>query len=766
MGLATKSGEEPDAPCAPPLYVGDQVERDAPRPRTRPIHRTDHVPALVGSGHRLLRHVERVVAIVQHGQSERENRPELETHEVVERPGRPVDPHALLPDHTLTHARLPPAVAAIALERQEQLPSTVATRPEQADQVRSTARQYDRDMADTTTTAQLDLAGDFAPATQEQWLDGVRKVILKSKPDATEAEFADAFARQLVHRTEDGLQIEPLYTADDGPSDPGLPGFAPFVRSAHAAPVPWEIRQRVWTAAEGSSAVGELESGATGVLLEVPSAVDALALETMLDGVFLDLAPISLDGPTDSDGVDAARLMLLLWDHRQVEPDARAGTLGVDPLGAWVRTGGSTAMAAGFTAAAQLVSEAAVSAPKVRVMVADGTVWHDAGATVAQELAWTIAGAAHAVRALIADGVAVEVAFATFEFRWAATADQFSTIAKLRAARRVWARVGELAGIEPSERAMYQHAEGSRPMMARYDPWVNALRSTVACFGAAMGGADAVTTLPHDLLRTPGGSRLGRRIARNTQNVLQSESNLSRVVDPAGGSWYVENLTEQLAQAAWSLIHPIEADGGIDRALLDGTVQAALDDACAQRARQLATRRRPLTGVTEFPDIGEPPPPPLPDGNDAATVETAFEPLVLHRLADDFEEQRGRADAHAVVTGDRPTVFLATLGSPAAFTARMTFAKNLFEVAGIATVAGPPSEFTADGSTVVCLCSSDGVYREQGEDAATELRATGATRVYLAGRGLDLAGVDEEVGMGSDVLAVLSGVLDELGVDR
>lgn len=634
---------------------------------------------------------------------------------------------------------------------------------------------------------QLQLAGEFDTPEREDWLRAVRGVICKRNPDASDEEFAEAFARQLGHRTDDGLHIEPLYTAADAPAPAGVAGFAPFVRSSHPAPVPWEVRQRVWPAAGTDAATTatpgavapsassdtrpdalvELESGATGVLIEVPDDADAALLDRALDGVYLDLAPVSLATTPAADGVTAARLLVELWDRRGIPAEARTGTLGVDPFGAWARTGGTTDLAAGTAAAAAFVAELGDAAPRARVTVADGTVWHDAGATDAQELAWTIAAAAHDVRALVDAGISVTRAFAQLEFRWATTADQFATIAKLRAARRLWARVGDLAGVPAPARTMYQHADGSRAMLTRYDPWVNSLRSTVACFAAAVGGADAVTIAPHDVLRTPGGSRLGRRIARNTQTVLQAESNLARVVDPAGGSWYVEHLTDTLAETAWTILRGVEAAGGITAALRDGAVERELTRVRAERASQVATRKRPLTGLSEFPDIGEEPPPPLesttPDAH--ADASTPFPPLVLHRTSEGFERQRGRADRHTRDTGRRPTVFLATIGTPAAFTARATFAKNLFEAAGIATVAGEPAGFAQAGTTVACLCSSDAGYAEGGAAAAAQLRAAGATTIYAAGRRLGLADVDAEVGVGSDVLDVLTRALDELGVD-
>jgi methylmalonyl-CoA mutase len=607
------------------------------------------------------------------------------------------------------------------------------------------------------TPAHLDLAAEFPTPTREQWLAGVKGVVLKGKPDAGPEDFDKAFTKQLVHVTEDGIDVHPLYTADDTVADPGLPGHAPFVRGARAEAADWEARQRVWVDADGSSARYELEHGATGVLLVFPGAVDADALDRALDGVHLELAPVSVSSPAWE---PAARALLDVWERRGTPAADRKGSLGADPIGEHARTGGTTDLAAGLRAAAALAADTAEAAPNARAVVVDGTVFHEAGATPAQELAWTTAAGAAYLRALTDAGLPLEDALGQLEFRFAATADQFSTIAKLRAARRLWARVAEVSGAPEAARAQVQHAESSLAMLTRYDPWVNCLRSTIACFAAGVGGAASVSITPHDALLQHGGSKLGRRVARNTQTILLAESNLARVVDPAGGSWYVEHLTDDLARVAWTKVQEVEAAGGIAAALATGAISAQVAEATAARAKAVATRKRPLTGLSEFPDLGEAPPPPAEPA--AAPTGTPFPALVPHRLAEGFEAQRGRADRAA----KRPEVFLATLGPASVHTPRLTFAQNLFAVGGIATTVGTPDELAGSGTTVACLCSSDAVYAEQAAAAATQLREAGATRIYLAGRNLNVPGVDEEVGMGSDVLDVLTRALDELGVSK
>lgn len=600
-------------------------------------------------------------------------------------------------------------------------------------------------------TDSMQFASIFAPVARTEWLGEVRRVLLKGRPEATDEEFAEAFTHRLVTRTEDGLAIQPLYTAEDAPTHGVAPGQAPFIRSTHAESAPWEIRQRVWPDADGSSAVAELESGATGILIEMSGSPD---LAAALEGVLLDLAPVSLSGAT----IDLANSLLDLWESTGIHAQARLGSLGIDPIGDWARTGGAFDLDERMTAITALVLRGRESAPHARVVVVDGTVWHDAGATDAQELAWTIAAGLWMTRELVARGVDVVSAVRTIEFRFAATAEQFPTISKLRAARWLWARALEAAGLDEADRAMRMHVETSKVMLTRYDVEVNILRSTVATFAAAVGGADVITVLPHDLLLSDAGSALGRRIARNTQSILMLESNLARVIDPAGGSWFVESLTSDLAAQAWSMVQESERSGGIARMLDEGRITSTLAATRESRQRAIAHRRRPITGVSEFPNIDEQPPP-----KHIPTVSAdgmRFEPLTLQRLAEDFEYQRARADALAA----RPVVYLAGLGPQS--TARSTFAKNFFEAGGIATLAGDVEGFADSGAELACLCSSDPVYAEQGAAAVESLRAAGARRIFLAGRGVGIPGVDEEIGIGVDVLDVLRRTLDEIGAPR
>ncbi|MGW2748593.1 methylmalonyl-CoA mutase family protein [Streptomyces sp. NPDC001450] len=592
----------------------------------------------------------------------------------------------------------------------------------------------------------LSLAAEFPDATHEQWQHLVEGVLRKSGKEVSGAAAEDALSTTL----EDGLRTRPLYTARDGAPDPGLPGFAPFVRGGRPegnTAGGWDVRQRHAALADGA-VLTDLENGVTSLWLVVgQGGMPVSALARALDGVYLDLAPVVLDAGRDV--AAAAAELLRLYEERGVDPKAVRGNLGGDPLGYEARTGA----AQDFAPLAGLARRTADQYPGLRTLTVDALPYHEAGGSAAQELGASLATGVAYLRELTAAGLTVEAACAQLEFRYAATADQFLTIAKLRAARRLWARVAEVSGA-PGAGAQVQHAVTSPVMMSRRDPWVNMLRTTVATLAAGVAGADSVTVLPFDhALGLP--DAFARRIARNTSTILVEESHLARVIDPAGGSWYVERLTDELAHAAWEFFRSIERDGGQAAVLRSGRIRTDLATTWAERSKKLAKRREPITGVSEFPLLSEKPlerePAPEPPSGGLPRV----------RRDEAYEALRARSDAHLAATGARPRIYLATLGTAAEYTARSTFAANLFQAGGIEPVT--EGGFEDSGATEAVLCSSDTLYAEQAERTAESLKAAGARHVVLAGRG-DYAGIDSYVFAGCDAVDVLSATLDRMGV--
>ena len=614
-------------------------------------------------------------------------------------------------------------------------------------------------------SGEVALAAEFAEPTRDQWRELVAGVLRKSGVDTDAA--AGPVEGLLTTRTYDDILIRPLYTAEDTAPPAGFPGLPPFVRGSRpqgSVATGWDVRQRHLDpdpARLRSAVLTDLENGVSSLWLRVGAgALPVDALGDVLHEVYLDLAPVVLDAGADF--APAARALLDVYAERAVPPSEVRGNLGVDPLGLLARTGDAPEVAS----AAEFAVRAAREFGGLRAVVVDALPYHEAGGSDVQELGLSVAAGVAYLRALTDAGLTVDEACGQLEFRYAINADQFLGIAKLRAARRLWARVAEVSGAGPAARAQVQHAVTSSVMMTRRDPWVNLLRTTVACFAAGVGGADAVTVLPFDsALGLP--DDFARRIARNTQSVLLEESRLAGVIDPAGGSWYVESLTDELARAAWAWFQEIERAGGLAAALRSGLVADRLGRTWQARAANIADRTDPLTGVSEFPNLAEkpvtrPPAPPEPTGG-----------LPRVRYAEAFEELRDRSDRQLAATGSRPRVFLATLGPLAAHTARATFAANLFQAGGIETVPGGPTSsltevvngFLDSGARVACLCGKDTAYAEQAQQVAAALRAAGAEHVLLAGKPSDdYPAVDGFVHVGCPALDVLTGLYRYLEV--
>jgi methylmalonyl-CoA mutase len=579
--------------------------------------------------------------------------------------------------------------------------------------------------------APLTLAAEFPPASRADWL----------------ALAGDL--EPLRTTTYDGITIEPLYSADDGVADAGLPGFAPFIRGRTAAGTRagWDVRQVVDVSQGRGAAVAELERGATSVWLRCgpDDAIDEQSLGLVLEGVLFDIAPVVLDA--GGRWLDTARALVAIWRRARVDPGSICGSFGADPFGSWAADRDAGRLESALNALVEEARALTVNHPNVRVATIDGTRFHDAGASDAEELGLTLAVVVATLRALTSGGLDVSAAMAQLEVRLAATVDQFATIAKFRAARRLLSRVAEVAGVPASAGGVPLHAVTSRAMTTRYDAAVNAVRATIACFAAAVGGADAVTVLPHDALVAPPASERGRRLARNTQTVLELESNVARVIDPAGGSWYVERLTDQLAERAWEVFQEVESAGGFRAAVASGIVDERIGATRAARTADVAHRRAPIVGVSAFPSAEH-----------LAEPGAELAPGTVQRWAAGFEALRSRVDAAA--SRARPAVFLALVGAPAASAPQATAAANYFGIAGLATPRGPAAAdlgavaaaFTASGASVACICAGGDVEPGRRDELGTALAAAGATRVYSAD---DLPG---------DARAALADLLDHLQV--
>jgi methylmalonyl-CoA mutase len=593
-------------------------------------------------------------------------------------------------------------------------------------------------------------AGAFPAANETQWRRLVDQV-LKGAP----------FER-LVSRTADGIELQPLYPRATSAPAPSL----------RARPGPWEILARIdHPDADEARALAEqdLENGATGLHFVFDGAVggygfgiadvSAPSVAALLRDIALE-AGLSVEIDAGGRAWSVAASIRQLFAERHLEPGATKISFGLDPIGSVANgTASRCQWVADFRREIEALSRAGFSGP---FCAGDGRVVHAAGGSEAQELAFAVACGLAYLRALEAGGIALDVARRMIGFRLAADADQFLTMGKLRALRRLWWRVEQACGLEPMP--PHVHAETAWRMMTRRDPWTNLLRTTLAVFSAGAGGADVVSVLPFtQALGCP--DAFARRLARNTQLILQQESNLAKVADPASGSGGFEAVTSELASAAWTILQEIERAGGMEAALRDGMFQRRVADVRATRQQAIARRSDALVGTTDFANLQE------------AAVEVML-PLPAHRpaigdfapirLAEPFEALRDLADA-AAARGAVPKVFLAILGDLSDHAARAGFARSFFAAGGIAAVGDAPLDpaavaaaFVASGAKLACLCASDVLYAQVGPQVVAALKDAGALCVFVAGKpgaaadALRRAGATDFIFAGCDALAVLA----------
>lgn len=580
---------------------------------------------------------------------------------------------------------------------------------------------------------------------------------------------------RLVGKTADGVPLQPLYREPDlatAEDVSGMPGAAPFVRGAREGA--WTIRQSFAhpdVARTNDEILADLQGGVAAIELVIDpegkngvAIKDAADLDAALSGVILDIAPVS---------IDAGRYALGFADTLGAKLKGAIGRgvhFNVDPIGDTMRTGASPA--GDLTQAAAFARGIAQDLPEVRALRADARITHEAGGTEAQEIATALSAGIAYLRALAAAGLNSGEANAALSFAVAVGPDVLIETAKLRALRLCWARVLEASGVAPELRAAHIHAFTSRRMMTRHDAQTNILRVTTAAFAAAIAGADDITTYPFtDALGLP--TPFARRVARNTQHVLLEECRLGHVADPAGGSWFVEKLTRDLAAKAWEIMQSIEAEGGIVAAIQSGSLQKRVGEARAARRKVIATRRETITGVSDFPLLGAATPEYIAR---SAASHDATGPFAPIRWAEPFETLRDRA-----ANAGQPSVFFANMATLAEFGPRAQWTRNLFAAGGVGAL-GPedvyPSmealvdAFRASKARVALIASTDACYADHGENCAQRLKAAGADWVVLAGKPgeseakLRAAGVDQFVFAGQNAVEELETLHTALGLTR
>lgn len=472
----------------------------------------------------------------------------------------------------------------------------------------------------------LSVAEDFSAVSFNEWRALAEKD-LKGAP----------FAKKLITHTYEGIDRMPVYTPGDGKTldaaDPaGLPGLGARTRGADplgASVCGWDICQEHADPDLLSSRreiLEDLERGVTSLLLRYDAAgrdgldpddpgigelpgQDGLMiyrledLDALLDGVHLNMVGLNFEAGMSAP--TAAGQLKALLERRGIEPAQARGAINFDPLAVLARRGQlPCSMDEANALLADLASWTQGHLPRFRSVRVGTGPYHHAGATAAQDLGYAMATGLSYLRAMTSRGLSIDQAAGQLLFNFNLGTNFFLATAKLRAARGLWARVLKQCGADDAHLSMLIHARPSKRVLTQRDPWVNMLRGTVTTFAASIGGAQIITCEPFDkAIGLP--NAFSRRIARNTQLILAEESNLGRVVDPGGGSWMLESLTAELAEMGWACMQSVEQAGGMAQALTDGVIHRQIDSAFGARLKNIARRKDAVTGVSEFPNLGE-----------------------------------------------------------------------------------------------------------------------------------------------------------------
>lgn len=643
-----------------------------------------------------------------------------------------------------------------------------------------------------------------------------------------------SFEKKFITHTPEGVALHPLYTRADLKGVPELasrPGEAPFLRGVRANGYKtggWRVAQEIaaTNAMEFNAALkNDLQGGQNAVVLAANGGVAMHSVDdfaAILAGVDLTAVPVYLHA-----GADAAPLASIYLEYtrsRNLTWSKLTGSLTADPLGEWAARGAlPTALPQLYSSLADWTVWTGTYLPTLKTIGVNAALWADAGGTATQELAFALAAGVEYLRAMGERGLSGAEAASRMEFRLAAGPQFFTEIAKFRAFRPLWARVVSAFHAEPQVAARATvRASTCRWDKTLLDPHVNMLRVTTEALSAVLGGCDALHIAPFDEV-TGATTEVSRRIARNVHTLLAEEFGFSEVADAAGGSWYVEKLTDELARKAWALFQDIEGRGGFAAALQAGYPQHLVEKSAADKREGVAKRRIGIVGTNLFPNLKETPfvratltapaapvsgKLPEPARGDwptrfaaalslareggttdqvsallsgAPVPEMNVEPVTTRRASADFEELRAASADFAKRTGARPKVFLAKMGPVAQHKARADFSAGFFATGGFEMIAKQSFE-TAEqaaeaavksGASIVVLCSTDDTYPVLVPAFAPAVKAANPKiTVVLAGWPTDAAvitayanaGVDEFIHIRANVHAMLAKFQKQIGV--
>lgn len=620
------------------------------------------------------------------------------------------------------------------------------------------------------------LFGLFPPVSTEEWESRIME----------DLKGAD-YAKKLIWRTPEGFEVKPYYRSGDLASLPYsdlLPGDFPFVRGYNARGNDWEIRQDINESdpiKANAIALDAISRGATGIGFGVSGITDKQSLTDLLKGIDFDKMAVHFGGAASY----PAFAGILASAFNEKEAASLQGSFDFDPLSNLLLEGKfSRSESEDFAEVINLLKTGITKLPAIKVININGQYFRNSGSTVVQELAFSLAMGNEYLAMATGSGISADEATKRMMFTFGTGSDYFTEIAKLRAARQLWAQITEQykpGTVEAMK--MYIHCISSGFNKTLYDPYVNILRTTTETMSAIAGGAQCITVTQFDTFyKEP--DEFSNRIARNQQIILKEEAYLDKVADPAAGSYYIESLTDSLAKAAWELFLKVENQGGMLAAIKAGFIQDEVAAQAARFASDIATRKMILLGTNQYPNQEEMMLEKIEGVDENSSepeddMETPVKRLEMVRLADSFDDLRLATEAYVAEGGKRPAVFLFTIGNLAMRKARAMFTTNFFGCAGYQVIDNPGFATAEDGiqaalhakADIVVICSSDEEYDQLAVPIAQGLKsANDQLIVAVAGYPKELlerlkeAGVDEFIHVRSNLLETLESFHEALGI--
>ncbi|HNW89414.1 MAG TPA: methylmalonyl-CoA mutase family protein [Bacteroidales bacterium] len=619
-------------------------------------------------------------------------------------------------------------------------------------------------------TGNTKLFEEFLPVPTELWEEKI----------TADLKGAD-YEKKLIWKTYEGIKVKPYYRAENIQQldyQEALPGEYPFVRGYNDTTNVWRIREEIIVkdvAKANADALNAISRGATAITFKVKELAYREELATLLKGI--NMEEIAVHFFSSHSYSILADLLIEYIKKAGFDAKKTKGSLNFDSISYYLLHGEYyNSKEDNFNEAAALINYMKANLPLYRVLNINGQLFHNAGATAVQELAYVLASANEYLAQMTDRGLDVDDVCGEIQLTFGVGSNYFMEIAKLRAARMLWARIAEQYNPKnPASLKVAVHATSGMWNKSVYDPYVNMLRLTTECMSAAIGGANAITILPFSNTFKEQ-DEFSLRFARNIQIILKEEAWLDKVVDPAAGSYYIESLTDELAQIAWKKFQETEEAGGMLAVMENGSIKSDIEKVAMQRTMDIATRKTPILGTNIFPNLKET----MLDEYQfvADTKDTPY--LKRFRGAEIFENLRLSTEKFIKNGGSRPKVFLATYGNLAMRKARATFATNFFGCSGyeigdefvVKDISNAVDEIINSRANIVVICSSDEEYAPQaGELAKAIKQKNAAVTVIVAGFPKELIdqlkadGVDDFIHMRLDVVETLRKYNQLLGIN-